>query len=99
MAPSKSYQGRRGGGRSGRGRGSSGGGNFAGSNKENRGGGGPVGPEGLRSVAADAARKRLYSECSEDHCVVCLNRAEIFAVGRCNHTVCNECSTRYISTY
>ena len=98
MAPSKSYQGRRGGGRSGRGRGSSsgGGGNFATSNKENRGG--PVGPEGLRSVAADAARKRLYSECSEDHCVVCLNRAEIFAVGRCNHTVCNECSTRYSTT-
>jgi len=30
-------------------------------------------------------RQRLYSECSEDHCAVCLNRLVIFAVGRCNH--------------
>ena len=34
------------------------------------------------------------SECGEDHCPVCLSRASIWAVGRCNHHVCAECSTR-----
>ena len=39
-------------------------------------------------------RQRLFSEVSEDHCDVCLNRMQFYAVGRCNHPVCSECSTR-----
>ena len=39
-------------------------------------------------------RDRVYSECSDEHCPVCLNRMNIYAVGMCNHPVCSECSTR-----
>ena len=39
-------------------------------------------------------RDRVYSECSDEHCAVCLNRMQIYAVGMCNHPVCSECSTR-----
>ena len=39
-------------------------------------------------------RDRVYSECSDDHCPICLNRMQIYAVGMCNHPVCSECSTR-----
>lgn len=39
-------------------------------------------------------RDRLYSEVSDEHCPVCLNRMKIYAVGMCNHPVCSECSTR-----
>ena len=41
-----------------------------------------------------AKRDRVYSECSDEHCPVCLNRMQIYAVGICNHPVCSECSTR-----
>ena len=58
-------------GRSGRGRSRRGG-----------GGGGSAKPS---NDANHNERQRLYSECSEDHCAVCLNRLVIFAVGRCNH--------------
>ena len=39
-------------------------------------------------------RDRVYSECTDEHCPVCLNRMQIYAVGMCNHPVCSECSTR-----
>ena len=39
-------------------------------------------------------RRRVYSERSDEHCAICLNRMQIYAVGRCNHPVCSECSTR-----
>ena len=42
----------------------------------------------------ETGRDRVYSECSDEHCAVCLNRMQIYAVGMCNHPVCSECSTR-----
>jgi len=90
MAPSRNNTG---GGR-GRGRGGRGGGRGGGGGPPRTSSNSRVDPKDLRAVAEQAARKRLYSETTEDHCVVCLNRAHIFAVGRCNHTICNECSTR-----
>ena len=39
-------------------------------------------------------RDRVYSECSDEHCPVCLNRMSVYAVGMCNHPVCGECCTR-----
>ena len=44
--------------------------------------------------SVEARRDRVYSECSDEHCPVCLNRMQIHAVGMCNHPVCSECSTR-----
>ncbi len=60
----------------------------SGRGRSRRGGGGGGGG-GVASKSSNDAnqneRQRLYSECSEDHCAVCLNRLVIFAVGRCNH--------------
>lgn len=39
----------------------------------------------ISKTASQQERQRIYSECSDDHCAVCLNRLNIFAVGRCNH--------------
>ena len=47
-----------------------------------------------KTVVETSKRDRVYSECSDDHCAVCLNRMTIYAVGMCNHPVCSECSTR-----
>ncbi len=43
---------------------------------------------------SQAGRSRVVSECSEDHCPVCLSRMSVFAAGHCNHHICMECSTR-----
>ena len=56
------------------------------SQQHHRGGGrGKRGKGKPSNEANHQERQRLYSECSEDHCAVCLNRLVIFAVGRCNH--------------
>ena len=47
-----------------------------------------------QKVSNASKRDRVYSECSDEHCPVCLNRMQIYAVGMCNHPVCSECSTR-----
>ncbi len=56
----------------------------SGRGRSRRGGGGG-GSSKTPNDANHNERQRLYSECSEDHCAVCLNRLVIFAVGRCNH--------------
>lgn len=60
-----------------------------------RGGGGRGRSKKIDVTATPVAeRQRLFSECSEDHCAVCLSLMNIFSVGLCNHHVCSECSTR-----
>ena len=50
--------------------------------------------KGSKPSTETAKRDRVYSECSDEHCPVCLNRMKIYAVGMCNHPVCSECSAR-----
>jgi hypothetical protein len=65
-----------------------------------RGGGGNVRhpPSSAQAPSAAASdvplRMRQVSECGDDHCPVCLSLTTYFAVGRCQHHICHECSTR-----
>ena len=71
-------------------------------NKKDRGGGRGSGARrkengnknNSKSTTDNVKRDRVYSECSDEHCPICLNRMKIYAVGMCNHPVCSECSTR-----
>ncbi len=64
-----------------------------GQGRRGRGGGGRGRRVDLSQKATDE-RQRLFSECSDDQCSVCWNDIKVFSVGRCNHHICMECSTR-----